>query len=428
MSSVPPPFPPASFPHAHGPNGPTVDFGPFLTHTAPQPARPARSTAAAALFNLTGLGVGFAYLGRRLAAVVCLAVTAVLVALAFLTDAADLPVLWIALAVLWLGAMALVAALLARRHPRPLTPRGRALPVVWAALLVVALVGGFVGYRIAGASVYADGQAAQARADCTIAVERFDTVDGPFELTLSSDEPASRVGRAQCQAYLVATDAEGRGDYATAVRGYQDYRRDFPGTVLVGFAAENLENTYNAWARQLRAAGDHPGAIRVYRELLTQNDPAFDSPQARADLAETYLEQAEQLRNAATTGDGNQRAGRARSAIDALLVVAGEFADTPRAASVPQAIADSSTAANGLFAAGQYCEGLPVLDSFVSLPGDGPTAGIVGVAHSNRAVAMFECGLAGYRGSTYTGAIEQLNAFLGAYPNDPQAAQARLRP
>ncbi|MCO1656199.1 hypothetical protein [Pseudonocardia humida] len=399
-------------------DGPTVDHTDIVPTSA---ERPARSVGAAVLFNLSGLGVGFAYLGRWGAAAGGLAITGGLVAFAFGTDAADRPLLWVVPAGLWLGAAAVAAGLLARRHPRPVGARARAVPVVGAALLVVGLVGGFVGYRVAGSSVYEQGLAAQARADCATAVERFDTVDGPFELTMSADVPAARLGRAQCLAYLVAVEAGRRGDHAAAVRGYQDFRRAHPGTVLVGFAARNLEATYDAWAQQLRAAGDQPGAIRVYRDLLVE----FDTPRARADLAATYLEQAEQLRAAAATGDGNSRAGLARAAVDALLVVADEFAATPSAARVPQALADTYAAATGLTAQGQYCAGLPVLDSFASLPATGPTADVVRVAHADRAPAMFECGLADYRGSSYSGAIDRLTAFLGAYPDDPRAAQAR---
>jgi hypothetical protein len=106
-------------------------------------------------------------------------------------------------------------------------------------------------------------------------------------------------------------------------------------------------------------------------------------------------------------------------------VVAGELAATPAAADVPQAMADTYTRANGLHLQGRYCDGLPVLDMFAALPATGPTAQIVATANTDRAAAMYQCGLARYQGSAYTEAIEQLNAYLAAYPNDGQAAQAR---
>jgi hypothetical protein len=207
---------------------------------------PARSTVGAALLNLGGLGVGFAYLRRWVAASACLATTGGLVALAFLTDAADLPLLWVVLAVLWSALAVGAAAVLGRRHPRPASAAGRVLPVAAGVLLVAAMVAGFVAYRSAGSAVFAEGRTAQAAADCATAVERFDTVDGPFELTLSADVPAARAGRAQCQAYLAATDAAQRGDHAAAVRGYQDFRSRYPGSVLVPYAADDLQDTYHA--------------------------------------------------------------------------------------------------------------------------------------------------------------------------------------
>lgn len=65
----------------------------------PQPAR-------SALLNLTGLGLGYVYLGRRRRQVLHLLITVALVVIAFVTGAAALPWLWVVVAVCWLGWMA----------------------------------------------------------------------------------------------------------------------------------------------------------------------------------------------------------------------------------------------------------------------------------------------------------------------------------
>ena len=77
-----------------------------------------RSAPAAALLNLTGLGLGYLYLGHRRRAVVAAAVTVVLVVVAFATDAASTPLLWQALAPAVLVGMAVDGGRLAHRGVR----------------------------------------------------------------------------------------------------------------------------------------------------------------------------------------------------------------------------------------------------------------------------------------------------------------------
>jgi hypothetical protein len=383
------------------------------------PPRPARSTPGAALLGLSGLGAGFGYLGRWLPAVAFLVGTGLLVVIAYLVDASTAPVLWVVLLVLWLAGSAVVAGRAASRYPDPPRGRGRVLPVVAGVVLLAVLAAGFVGYRQLGASTYADGVAAQRTADCATAVPRFDQVTGAYRLTLSSDVAAAGAARTECQQFTAAGDAADRGNPSAAVAMYHDFRQAHPQSPLVGFARDREESTYLAWARDLRRF-DPAGAIPVYRDLIGEFGPAH-----RPELADTYVEQAAGFRATAGSGDGTQRAGQARSAVEALLTVQREFADTPAAAQVVPGIADTYAAANGLFAAGQYCDGQPVLDYFAGLARTDQTAAVVDTANTDRATDMYECGLAQYNGSDYTKAKDQLPAFIGAYPNDARVAQAR---
>ena len=86
--------------------------------------------AKAALLNLTGLGLGYSYLGRWWRQALHLVVTAGLVVIAFATGAAALPWLWVAITIAWLGWMAVDAWRIARsRHAAPAGAGGHALPV-----------------------------------------------------------------------------------------------------------------------------------------------------------------------------------------------------------------------------------------------------------------------------------------------------------
>jgi hypothetical protein len=112
-----------------------------------------RSAPAAALLNLTGLGLGYLYLGYR----------------------------WRVLAATVLAGAALDAWRLARTGPREPSPdrADRIRPVAVALAAVVAVVGAYLGYGAAGRSVYADALSAQARAGCPAAIAGSTPSPGP---------------------------------------------------------------------------------------------------------------------------------------------------------------------------------------------------------------------------------------------------------
>lgn len=293
----------------------------------------------------------------------------------------------------WLGGMAFDGWRLARgTHPDPLTTRSSVVPAAVGVVLVVAMVAGYLLYGAAGRRVYAAGLAAQSRADCASAIMKYDTVTGAYELTLSRDVPAARAATEQCAAFAAASDAQERGAYTDAARRYHAYRNAYPATVLVPYVHDNLKRTYTDWAGSLRAARDYPGAIQVYRDLLAESGTEPGTTQVRSDLAATYFEQAAELRATLPTTPGPLRVEQARSAVETLLAIQRAFGDTATAPKVPQAIVDTFTAANSLFTEQRFCDAVPVLDYFVTLP-DAETAGVVGTANADRAQAMLECGL-----------------------------------
>ena len=158
--------------------------------TTPARVRTPRSAWAAALANLTGLGLGYAYLRRPLRVVAAAVGTLVLVVIAFVTDASNAPWLWRAVAAVYLGAQAVDGARIARSGPRP--PRGTALLPIWgAAAAVTAMVAGYLGYAVAERATFGVAVAAQARGDCATATPAFDAVTGRYRLTLADDVPSA---------------------------------------------------------------------------------------------------------------------------------------------------------------------------------------------------------------------------------------------
>ena len=398
--------------------GPSVEW-----HGPPAPGR-WRSAPAAALLNLTGLGLGYLYLRRWRRAGAAVALTVVLVALAFATDAASLPVLWQALAVVVLAAQAVDGWRLARpvgvtvEVPDRTTRVGAVAAAVAA---VVAVVAAYVGYGVAGRSVHADAVAAQARGDCPAAMRGFDLVTGPFELTLSRDVPVAAALRAECTAFVAAQEAQEQRRYADAVGAYREFRTAHPTSVLVPFVAHHLAATFGAWAAQLRQEGRFAEAIGVQRDLLAEVGPGPAAVPVRADLAATYLERATATRTQVT--GGTPPLDLVGSAVSDVLVVAQEFGDTPAAGAVSQALTETYTAATRAVADRWFCDALPVLRYFTGLPlaaGD-----LAGRAHADLARSLLECGLDRFRAGATDAAVDPLSELAEAYPDDPGAPQAR---
>jgi TolA-binding protein len=387
----------------------------------PGAARP-RSPAAAAFLNLSGLSAGYAYLRRGWHGWLYAYGTALLVVLAFATGAAAHPWPWRIVAIVWLLWMAIDGFRLARRTgPKRLASRKRALHTAVGVVLVAAVVAGYLFYVDVGRRVHADGVAAQGRGDCVAATSAFDALTGPFELTLTPDVADAATKRTECAEYLAATKKQETKAFAEAVQLFKNHKAAHPTSLLTPFVQESLLATYEEWAGEQRSAGNFPEAEQVYRELIDVAQ-GVRREKARADLADTYIAEAEDQRGRLAAGD--TAVNRARTGMIALLTVHKELGDTAPAQRVPQAMTDLFAAARGDVAKQRWCQAIPMLDYFVTLS-DAETNGIVPAAHGDRVQSLLECGLDRFRGIAYDEAKAQLDKLVAAYPNSPQAAQAR---
>jgi hypothetical protein len=334
----------------------------------PQPAaRAPKSMLAAALLNLTGLSLGYAYLGRWLRGGIHLALGTGLVVLALVTGAGSLPWVWRAVAFLWLLWMALDAARIAHTTPEPRRSGG---VVALAVVAVVAVIGGYVAYGIAGHAAYTRGADAMGRGDCAAANGEFDTVSGPFALTLSEDVPAAQERRTECDAFAAAS---GTSDLGGRVAAYQAFQRDHAASPLHGLVAENL-----AQAQLEKVAADRP---------------------------------------AITAATGEDRAGLVRTAVETLLSMEG---GTRAAAKVPDAL--DEVYVSGV--QGKPCDALPTVEYLIDVP-DAAAAAIVGKAKADVPGRLLNCGLDQFRARDLDGAAQQLTELTTGHTTDRGVPQAR---
>lgn len=338
--------------------------------TPPTPPEP-KSTAAAVLLNLTGVGAGYFYLRRRWQAWTATVLTVALVVVAFITNAAANPWLWRILAAVWLVILVLDARRIAVKHP----PIANRRPVVIGAIAVVAVVGAYIGYGVLGRGTYDDGLAAQGRGDCAVATDQFKAVTGPYELTLSSDISAANRGLVECADFTHAADSD---DEATVVQRYGQFRVDHPDSPLRPFVRDKLVETYTTWARGLRDEGKLADSIKVYRDLLSE-DESF-----APEVADAYMRLAKKLTSETPVS--------ASAAATALEAIADEFGDTPTAKEVPAAFDALYAAAIAPIAAGQPCKAVDVLAFFAGLTNK-VAAKVAGEAKNQYPRAMLDCGL-----------------------------------
>lgn len=415
----PPHFMTVSPPYAGHPIAPSQSADPSGAAAVPGPPR---SPIAVALLNLTGLSLGYLYLGRRFRAMLSLALTVGLVVTAFTTDAANRPWLWRVIALAWIGLMALDGWRLARRHPDNATaPRWR--PALVAAATVLMVVAGYVLYGVAGNRVFANGQSAQAAGDCATATARYNQVTGPFELTLSGNVLAAARQRAYCAAYRLAVAEHEGGRFEGAIARYHEYLTSIPANSLDGFVHANLQRAYLDWGESARAKNDYETAKRAYRSLLDEYGEGEIAQRARAELAQTYFDEAAAFRAQLDPAGGGSALDQVRGAMQNYLQIQREFPQTDPAAEVPKAIVETFNEAVRPVAAGRFCESLPVLDYLVSLP-PAESAGVVGSAHENRSRAVFECGVLRYGAGSFGEAGELFEKLTIEYPNHALAAAA----
>jgi TolA-binding protein len=340
----------------------------------PRPTNP-KSTAGAILLNVTGLGIGYAYLGRWIRFVAALLIVSGLVLLAFANDASSSPWLWRLLTIGWVAVLALDAWLIARRHPEP-TGAPQWLPIGASVVTIAAIIAGYVFYGALGRDTFEEGLTEQARANCQRSIDKFDEVTGIYELTLSENVRDAPQERQLCVDFMAASSALDDKKLAEAEKLYLKFRKTYPKSPLDKLAVEDLGTTY-------------------------------------------YAQVEKQLPNAATDYP---------AIIDKLLMIRRDYGKTSAAKKVPDAIDDTYEKATTAFAEGRFCDALEPLAYFAGqdakLLGD-----VVSTAAANHNTALYKCGIGKYTSGDCAGAIDPLQTFLDAVPSDgarPQAYSALI--
>ena len=355
----------------------------------PAPQRPMvdlsgrqRDPRIAALLNASGLAAGYLYLGRWARAAVTLVVTALVVWFAAAHTASESPTLWFTVTALGVGAATYDAWRLAR-PPHAMATAGPVprRPLVAAAVLLLLIVAGFVGYQAAGRSALAAAHAAHAAGDCPAALDRYASVQARYELTLTSVTSTARTDRRECHDLLRAEAALADGSYGSAPGWFDAQVRSYPAGLLIA--------------------------------------------RARTGRAEAYLQRGKRALAQAAAKSGADAVNLHSNAVADYTVIVTDHAGTPQAAAVRTDL-DKAYAAALAAAGARPCTAIPVLRYLGSVSLEQAKAG---AARARAALpsALYGCGLAELNAARYSSAIEHLTTFITDYPRDSRVAKARQK-
>ncbi|WP_232832061.1 DUF1109 domain-containing protein [Nocardiopsis sp. FIRDI 009] len=183
----------------------------------------------AGLLNLSGFGAGYLYLRQWIFFGVALVVTVGLLVGAALHGAADHPLVWAPVLLVWFLAAGVHGLFAGRSRDERTTAAGgqparRLAPVLTAAGLVLAVVAGLAGVWQAGEWRLRVADAAHARGECAEAVDIYERVEAGFQLSMSpSLMDRARSGAEACDLLTRAQDEMSDEEYDQAIDTYGEY-------------------------------------------------------------------------------------------------------------------------------------------------------------------------------------------------------------
>ena len=381
-----------------------------------QIAQGARLSVTVALLNLSGLGFGYLYMKRWRSWLLRFLITVGWIAIGFLGNASQAPLLWFGVFALWALWMAFEGAWRARQLAQPTsdaTGIRQWFPVVLAVVLMVLEIAGLWAYIALGQQEYTSGMSAYRAGDCRTALESFNRVTTLYELTLSPSSAIADEKIVECSQFASAERVWEKGQHADAVSQFNSFVERNPKSTLVSYGREAIGKIYGDWALKLRKSGDPQTAIEKYRIILTGYSDTAASAQVKPAIAETYGEWATQLRKDAKCAD----------AIDKYQLVRKEYPDTPTGKRTTDLIAETFAEwAMQLRRAGSYRD---AIERYRSILNDYRSTPAGSQAEVWSAEAYGEWGAQLRKERRYDEAVDKYQTLLKNFSNTPTGKDAK---
>lgn len=388
-----------------------------------------RRGLAAALLNLSGLGLGYLYLRLWVRAVWYWIFTALLVVLANALNAADSPGAWLIVYGLWL-VLAAYRGWLHGSHGETATIRASALAPL-AGLLAIALTAtGLVLYRSLPQAELDEAEEVHAAGRCEEAIEHYErAADTRYEFTLSPALAEARSGQEACQLLLNAEDSAGGGDFTSAVDHYQEYLRRYDGHPPFAGAEQRLIDLRldeaDALAAQAAETGAWEGAGGYLEAFAAYFSLREDYPESEE--AGEVAERVEGMYAAETAALTDGAYCRATDSLRRFAELADHFGEEPEARDIADRAARVVPEASfgcGEIHTGQerYCQAVPEYQAVMDAPS--ATDQLAARAEESLRAALFGCGERSYEDEAYERARDVLQRLVDDYPRDERADDA----
>jgi hypothetical protein len=258
------------------------------------------ASTTAALLNLTGLGIGYAYLRRWLRLASYLSVMLGIVVATYWTSDTRVAPVWAVIAIVWIAASIGDGWRMATQTTETdgVATGASALSLVIALILLVAEMAGFLAYRSGGQRSLAAGLDAHRAGDCRTAIEHYENVSGSQKLTFSSVVPSARAKARECEQLVSAQRAHKESAFSNAVSRFRSFLRVHPDSVLASSTHAELAQTYSDWGTALASRGDYGGALEKYGIVRLEfgDTPAGSSVEGLFARAESAWSRAYQRR------------------------------------------------------------------------------------------------------------------------------------
>jgi tetratricopeptide (TPR) repeat protein len=261
----------------------------------PSPSYRLRKPIEVALLNLSGLGLGYLYLGTWIRWLFYLLISIGIIVTAFVTDAHRLPVLWGFIFFFWPVWMSFDGWWLAKRRIQ----RSPDKTVEWKQKTLIAgggvlavMLTMLIGYFLLGQYEFKQGMSAYEGNKYIDAKHHFNQMTEIFELSLNPSIYTADNKIEECDILISGEKAQEERKFQEAIGIYESYLSDYVDapTVTTSYVNERTAQAYNDWATQLRSGGYYEQAIEKYQTIYSKYKSTPIGTQIDSSVAEAYVE------------------------------------------------------------------------------------------------------------------------------------------
>ena len=263
------------------------------------------SIAAAFFLNLSGLGLGYLWLGRWLRWRIYFLVTAALGLALFSTNAYQFPKVWPLAAagwLLWMGVDGGIQALTVRKE-KPCRTFRLIIAIALAAAVLGAESAAYFNYNLFALYTSQDAISAYQSGDCEAANLHFSQLPKWYRLSLSVDVKNAEERITECRLLLHTVNASEFGIYQEAISSAEKFLEIYPESPLASRVSEAAASSFYSWGEKAREEGNYQQALDQYMTALESYPSSTKVSGLREAIASLNLLQGDQF---AEKGDWKQ--------------------------------------------------------------------------------------------------------------------------